>query len=223
MMTSKSISANKFNKAKLSGLLFSIALDIAGPFVVYQLSSPYLSDVAALSLAAVLPGLHSLVELVRTRRLNFFSTFILAGIVLSLGLVALGGSARLILVRESLLTGAFGLAFLISILLKRPLIFYLIRHFVTGNNPVLVSRLNQTFQIPQFQQGMMLLTLVYGLGSLLEAGIRTYLAFNLSIPEFLAISPLVQYGILAPIITFQIVYSRLRLKKWYATLKAPVN
>ncbi len=46
---------------------------------------------------------------------------------LSIVTSALGGSPRILLVRESLAAGATGIVFLVSMLFKRPLIFYLAR------------------------------------------------------------------------------------------------
>ncbi|XLM21574.1 hypothetical protein MKD33_05940, partial [Chromobacterium piscinae] len=55
------------------------------------------------------------------------SMMVLLGIALSLLAMLLGGGEKMLLLRESLLSGLFGVAFLLSLLLPRPLVFYLAR------------------------------------------------------------------------------------------------
>ena len=66
-------------------------------------------------------------ELIKTRRLDAISVLVLAGIVFTLVATAMGGSARLIQIRDALVTGVIGLMFLGSLLLEKPMIFYLAR------------------------------------------------------------------------------------------------
>jgi hypothetical protein len=77
---------------------------------------------------------------------------VIAGIALSLIATLLGGSPRLLLIRESFITGIFGLIFLGSLLFPRPLLFQLVKTTVakqaparkplprSGQYPVSVSR-----------------------------------------------------------------------------------
>src|SRR5208337_5202234 len=78
-------------------------------------------------LSSIPPILWSVMELARFRRLDAVSLLAVIGIFLSLAAMALGGNPRLLLARESLVTGIIGLLFLASLLLPRPLMFYLAR------------------------------------------------------------------------------------------------
>ena len=51
----------------------------------------------------------------------------LAGIGFSVAIALLGGQPEVMLMRESLLTGVLGAVLLLSLLGKRPLLFYLLR------------------------------------------------------------------------------------------------
>ena len=80
-----------------------------------------------------LPAGKECVELVRRQRLD--PVVVLLGIVVGGVGVLLGGSPRILLIRELLFTGAFGLACFGALLLPRPLMFYSGRHFWRATTP----------------------------------------------------------------------------------------
>ena len=49
---------------------------------------------------------------------------------------------------------------------------------------------------------------MWGLGLLLEAAVRTYLVFTLSIEQFLIVSPIVFYGFYAALLGWSVVFGR---------------
>jgi intracellular septation protein A len=69
--------------------------------------------------------------LIWNRKLDVLSLLVLTGIALSLVATLLGGSPRLLLVRESLVTGIFGLIFLGSLLFPKPLMLNIVKTTVT--------------------------------------------------------------------------------------------
>lgn len=89
-----------------------------------------------------------------------------------------GGSPKVYLLRESFFTVAFGLALLVSLMLPRPLMFYFARYFGTGNHPENIVRFNSLWQYAGFRTSMRVITVVWGVGFLLEAAIRIYLVFT---------------------------------------------
>jgi len=113
------------------GLVLELAANLLLPWLAYRLALPYWGDVGALYASAAPPLAWSIGEFARSRRVDALSALVLFGIALSIVLLAMGGSARILLVRESLAAGATGLVFLISLLFQRPLIFYLARATVT--------------------------------------------------------------------------------------------
>ncbi len=121
----------------LRGFLRDVALNAGIPWLLYRLSKRYLSasEVAALAIAATFPLAKSASELLRRGRLDPIAVLVLLGILVSGVGVILGGSPRLLLLRESLFTGALGLACFGSLFLPRPLMFYFGRHFMAGDDP----------------------------------------------------------------------------------------
>jgi hypothetical protein len=189
-------------------IALSILLGGVAPFVIYSLLRPHTSELHALIIAAVAPLLENVLSLIRKRTLDIFGAFVLGGILISVALVLAGGSPKLILIRESFLTGATGLVFLLSLLYRRPLIYYFALHFNTGDNPQQRAEWSRYWAYPYFRFVMRLMTLVWGVATLAEALIRGYLVFHLSTAQFLAVSPFVQYGIIGATIAWTVWYGR---------------
>lgn len=186
----------------------SILLGGVAPLLIYSLLRPHTTEVRALIVAASAPVLDNVISFARRRTFDVFGVFVLAGLVLSVILVLLGGSPRLILVRESLLTGATGLVFLLSLLYRRPLIYYFALHFSTGGDPAKIAEMSGWWQTPYFRFVMRLMTAVWGVVLAVEAAARTYLAFTLPTARFLAISPGIQWGLIGPTIAWTVWYAR---------------
>lgn len=202
-------------RATIVGLASSILINAVLPFIIYWALTNYtsVSDYLALILTGVPSLIDSVVGVIRRRRIDLLAGIILTGIVVSLIIIALGGSAKLYLVRESFFTVALALAYLISLFFKRPLAFYFARYFATGNHPENIPRFNALWQYRQFRHTMRVITVVWGIGFLLEAAIRTTLVFTLSVEQFLIISPFVFYGAIGVILLWTFLYSRQGRKK----------
>jgi hypothetical protein len=94
---------------RLSKLL-PLAVNIVLPLLIYHYAAPHFGERNALILSSIPPILWSVMELARFRRLDAVSLLAVIGILLSLAAMALGGNPRLLLARESLVTGIIGLS-----------------------------------------------------------------------------------------------------------------
>ena len=74
-------------------------------------------------------------------------TFLVIGTAGSL----ISGSVFFMLIKESVLTATFGFICLGSILAERPLMFYINRQFVAGDDPVKLEWWNGLWQYPAFR------------------------------------------------------------------------
>src|SRR5712672_329853 len=119
-------SATETSRSPVRGILFDIALNAIIPLIFYRLSKRYISpsELTALSLSAVFPLAKSVFDLLRSRQFDPISIVVLLSLVTSGVAILFGGSPRILLVRESLFTGVFGLACFGSLLLPRPMMFY---------------------------------------------------------------------------------------------------
>lgn len=201
--------------ATILSLVSSIVINVALPILIYWALKKYTgtSDLLALVASGVPSLIDSIVGIIRRKRIDFLAGIVLVGIVITLVTVALGGSPKVYLIRESFFTAAFGLAYLVSLLFPKPLAFYFARYFATGNHPENIPWFDSLWQHQQFRHTMRVITVVWGIGFLFEAALRTYLVIVLSTIQFLIVSPFVLYGILGILIVWMFLYSRQGRKK----------
>lgn len=201
--------------ATILSLVSSVVINIVLPIVLYLALKKYtsLSDFFALVLSGVPPMVDGIVSIIRRKRIDLLSGIIVASILISLILTALGSSPKVYLVRESFFTAIFGLAFLVSLLFPRPLSFYFSRYFATGNHPENIPWFDSLWQYGEFRHTMHVITIVWGIGLLFEAVFRTFLVIVLSTEQFVIISPFILYGILGILMLWMLLYSSQGRKK----------
>ncbi len=179
------------SRPPLSGAVWAIVLNAIIPVLLYKLSKRFLSpsELTALLIATTFPLGKSIFDLIRRGQLDPISIVVLLGIATDCVALLFGGSARLLLVRESLFTGAFGLACFVSLLLPRPMMFYFARHFIAGVDPERQARFNSGWQLPEVRFAHRLITTVWGCAFVGELIVRIFLIYNVSAATVLIVSP----------------------------------
>ena len=205
-------------RQKLS-LVVEVVVNFVLPWLCYRFAKSPLGETGALLLSTAPPILWSLVTVLRFRRLDVVSVLVIVGILLSLVTMALGGSPRVLLIRESLITGFAGLALIASLLLPRPLMFYLAQSTASHHSSEEGDRFNLLWEKPRFVRCMYLLTWVWGVGLIVETVVRATLAWTIPAEEFLLISPIIGYGVYFSLIGWTFWYVR-RLKAAAQRLEA---
>jgi hypothetical protein len=197
-------------KAVLRSLAISLIINAAFPIIIYNALKTYtnVSDFVALLATGVPSIIDSLVGIVRRKRIDFLAGFTLVTIAVSLIVIALGSDPKVYLVRESFFTAAFGIAYLVSLPFPKPLAYYFARQFAAGNTPEGIAWFEQKWQDPRFRRTLRLIGLYWSIGLLLEAVLRFYLVFTLSVQQFLFISPFVFYGITGLLLAGQFLFIR---------------
>src|SRR5882724_13649035 len=180
----------------LAGIIWGVVLNAVVPVVFYKLSKHYYSasEFTALVIAATFPLGKSAFELLIHRSFDPISIVVLLGITADAVAILFGGSPRLLLVRESLFTGAFGVACFVSLLLPRPMMFYFGRYFVAGADPQRRERFNAGWALPEVRFAHRLITIVWGVVYVGELVVRVILIYSFSIQEVLVISPVLIGG-----------------------------
>ena len=140
--------------------------------------------------ATTFPLGKSIFDLVRRRQVDPISLVVLLGIGADGIALLFGGSPRLLLVRESLFTGAFGVACFVSLLLPRPIMFYFGRHFMAGADPQRQAKFNAAWQLPEVRFSHRLITSVWGCAFVGELILRIILIYNAPAATVLVVSPL---------------------------------
>jgi hypothetical protein len=192
------------------GILLSLALNVAIPLLLYNVckNNYHTSDVVALSVAAIFPICDSIFEVVLHRQLDLIALLSLIGAATGIVGVLLGGSAKLLLIRESFFTGALGLACFISFLFPKPLMFYFGRQMMAGKDKTKIAAFNAQWQFPRARFAHRLITFVWGCAFTGEFLIRVALVYTLSPALVLAFAPIITTAIVVATILWTFAYVR---------------
>lgn len=183
--------------SRLRQLLPELVANFLLPWLCYRWALPQWGETGGLIASSLPPLLWSGIELLRFRRIDALSLLVLGGILLSLLAMLMGGSPRVLLMRESLLSGLVGVVFLLSLLFGKPLVFYLARATVARESAAGVQGFESRWQEAAFRRGIRLMTLWWGAGLTLETALRALMVCTMPVGQFLLLSPLVSYGLMA--------------------------
>lgn len=182
------------------------------PYIIFQsLTGRGWAQVPALSLAALVPAVAILLAWIRTRHLETIGIISLVSIGLGMAATLVSGDVHFVLVKDSLVTGTFGLVCLGSLLMARPLMFYVGRRFAMHSRPELAARWDDLWERPAFRRDQRILTAVWGLAYLAEALVRYLIAYAFPPAVVLAVSPFLALGVTAALILGTLGYTRWRV------------
>jgi hypothetical protein len=166
--------------------------------VVYEALSGRTSEGTALAVGAAFPAVATVWTLARTRRPDPVALMTLVGIVLGLIGALVFDSPLVLLLKESVVTGAFGLVFLGSLLATRPVTFALGRTTM-ATTPAEQEAYDATWHSPGVRAGHRRTTLEWGVAFLVDAGGRAVLAMFLTPGMVLLVSPILAAAVLGPV------------------------
>lgn len=197
----------------IRGLIVSLLINAVIPFLLFTFLTRYESMTAftALSVTAIIPLLSTGVEVIRNRRLDLIAIFSLLGTLTGIIAIFLGGDARLLIVRESLFTGVLGLTCFVSLLLfPRPLMFYIIRQVVAGNDVARIQTFNRNWRnaAPRVRSTHRVITTVWGCVFLGEFLGHTLIAYTLPIAVGLVLGSTLFTGMMVATTAWTFAYAR---------------
>ncbi|NRF94227.1 hypothetical protein HQN89_25255 [Paenibacillus frigoriresistens] len=183
-------------------VLFTLIINGLAPWGIYEWLSHSMSSIYALTIATMVPLADNLVHLIKHKKLDVFGVLMLFTFILTLVLVSLGGSEKVLLIRESLITGSVGLVFLGSLLFKRPLMYYLVLRFLA------IEGFSNNWKYKYFRFVLRLMTFVWGFVLVMESVVRVIMVNQLSTSQFLALSNFVLYGFIGAAILWTMIYRK---------------
>jgi hypothetical protein len=183
-------------------VIFTLLINGIVPWALYVWLSDYMSSMSALTIATMVPLADNIVHLIKHRKPDAFGALMLVTFILTMVLVLLGGSEKILLVRESLVTASVGLIFLGSLLFGKPLMFHMAARFIGKNDFV------SNWNYPYFRFVMRLMTIVWGIALTAEAAVRVVMVYELSTAHYLALSNFVLYGFIGAAVLWTVVYRR---------------
>jgi hypothetical protein len=192
-------------------LLPSLIFGAAVPIGVYFAVRPHVStDAEGLIAAGSVSVVWILIEFVRKRRVDFVGAIVLFGFVI--GVVSstlLGGNAYMLKVRDAFFTALFGIACVVTVYTHdRPALFYVGRYLSAGNDPTKVAAYNELHEIPTARHVFRVLSVVWGIGLVIEASTRMVLAEALHTGTYVAVSPFITASTIGSLFAFTLLYSK---------------
>lgn len=160
----------------------ALVVDLAGPLATYYgLRLLGVGIYRSLIAAALASGFGAALRLIRNRRVDRLGLYVTTTMVISLGVSIVAGSPRFLLAKEGWLTGLTGVWFLLSARSRRPLTF-------SFSRPLLEGRLRWPDdwdglweRLPRFRRAWRVSSVMWGVGTLLDAGLRVVMAYTLPI------------------------------------------
>lgn len=172
--------------------VLTLLLSVAAPIVVYQVATDRgVAEVPALLLSGIGPLVEVVLTALLRRRLDEIGVLVLAFVVIGLLTAALFDDPRLVLLRESVITGLGGLAFLATVPTSRPAMFLLGRRFATGGTPEGVVWWNGLWRFPEFRRTQRGMTAMWGGTFVVEAVVRAVLTYRLAVATMVTVNAIV--------------------------------
>ncbi len=184
-------------------------LDVGLPLLAYYgLHAAGVSDYRALLAGTIVAGLRVAFVALRNRRLDGFAAFLMAMFAVGLALAFATGDARFMLAKDSVGTAVAGLIFLSTCVVGRPVIFYAAQRFATTTSEKreLWNTLWQTKLA--FRRGFRVMSVVWGVGLLVEAAVRIPLIYLLPIQIMVGLSTVLQVTAFTLLMTWNLWYGK---------------
>jgi len=184
-------------------MLPTLVVDVAMPIITFNvLTHNGVSTLWALAAGGLFPALNNLRVWITARKLEPLGIIVMTFLVIGTTGSLISGSVFFMLIKESVLTATFGFICLGSILAERPLMFYINRQFVAGDDPVKLEWWNGLWQYPGFRAAQRKVTAVWGVAYLAEAALRVVFALVMSPAEVVTISPIMAFGVTIALIVW---------------------
>lgn len=170
-----------------------LILNCLVPWLLYSYLTDYRhwSEYHSLLAVSVIPAVVGVWELITRRQVDFIAVFSFVSIVIGVVLAAATSDVRLMQIRESYLTLAFGLAFLGSSLIGRPLCASLVaaQGDKTPKGPAIREELEK---VGSPLRGFVFATnWLWGLVFVFEFGVKIWMIESLTIKQVLGWGPIV--------------------------------
>ena len=190
-----------------------LVFDLGGPLLAYSLlRSAGMSAVAALVLSGVLPALGIGISALADRRLDVIGIVVLAGLLVGTLLGLTSHNARLYLLEGSVPSAVFALGCLLSLRLRRPLIFRLAVELL-GPDTRKGRDVTAAWRYPGFRRAFRMITVAWGIAYLVEAAIRVAIVVTTSTGIALVCSKLIPYVLAVVLSAWTLVYGEHEKKK----------
>ena len=172
-------------------MLITLLPNVILPWIIYQtLTARGVSTINALIATGMVPLATTGYQFHHDRRVDALGIMTLAFVVVGIVTSFISGDPIFYLLKESVLTGAWGTIMLGSLLAARPLTFYFGRQFMSGGDPERAAFFDRLWERePGFRAYQRWITVLWSVALIGEALLRIVLVYLLPISIFLIVSP----------------------------------
>ena len=201
-------------KAALGSVGLSIFVNGVLPFVVYKLLVPHFppGSIMPLLYASAFPVLGLTVGFIRTRSIDVIAIFALFGITYSIAATILAGEVRLALILGATQAFLISGAFFVSVLIRRPIIYFIVRQFAAGNDPAMRAQIAAVNEADGWRT-CTIASLVWAVGIALLGVSSIILAVSLEPATYLLVNNVVNTGVNILLVVWTIRFVRPRLTR----------
>ncbi|WP_409180809.1 VC0807 family protein [Amycolatopsis sp. VS8301801F10] len=204
--TVQSVSSKHESKNIRREMLLNLGINVAAPMALfYGLRGAGLNQWVALAIGMAPALLRAVYTVVKQRKIDFTALFSLSVMLFSIVISFVTGSPRLLLAKDGLLTVVIGGWILLS-LLRMPFIFQLTRSMMSDEARERADL--KWAKSPTYRHVIRVITAIWGVVLVLDAGVRVLLAYTLPIDSVPLISGLQFIGVYIVIEVATRIYSR---------------
>lgn len=199
-------SAAAWRNARMAAV--ELLVNVGLPLAIYSAAERPLGEVHALLASSAPPIAWSLLAFARRRRVDAISLLSIAGIALSVLAFLGGGSVQLLQLREKMVTGAVGVAFLASAAIGRPLIYEAAKAGMARRSATEIADFEASVDPRMLRRATRLMTVVWGVGLLADVAASCALVFAVPIRVYLVLNPLLGYATLGTLGVWTFLHAR---------------
>lgn len=191
-------------------LLCMALFDIGLTLLLYNTARANgVSEFGSYLLSMIGPFVSIAVEFIRHRRLSMFSVFILSVQALAALITFIGSTdPKVLILKDSALTGGIGLIFLASTLVAKPVTYYFGQKFGTDGSPEAAAEWERMWrEYPGFRKTQRVVGVAWGIGFLVEALIRVVAVYTLPFDTAFNLGALLPLVVLGLLMTWTFWYS----------------
>jgi Na+/melibiose symporter-like transporter len=200
--------------------LSAMVINVALPWLAYRLALPHWGTTGALAASAAPLIAWIAWDLYHSRHFDALSALVLAGILplLAWALIDRGEHRRAL--EDPMVAGVIGITFLLSLLLRKPMVYYLARSTASRESLEGVEEFECHYrERPKLVAQIRRMTVVWGIGLTAENAARYWVVTNLSDAQLaLHISMALRWGVYGSL-TLWTLWTRRRLKRIAAERK----
>ncbi|BCF90748.1 MULTISPECIES: VC0807 family protein [Paraburkholderia] len=194
--------------------LSAMVINVALPWLAYRLALPHWGTTGALAASAAPLFAWMAWDLYHSRHFDALSALVLAGILplLAWALIDRGEHRRAL--EDPMVSGVIGVTFLLSLLLRKPMVYYLARSTVSRESLEDVEQFERHYrERPALVAQIRRMTVVWGIGLTAENAARYWVVTNLSDAQLaLHISTALRWGVYGSL-SLWTLWTRRRLKR----------